>query len=233
MRLFFYSILLSLSISLFSQEIEKKQFAVSIWLQPNFGFRFDSEYYSFFSQNQSFKFLTNFGCDIEYSITSKLILKSGLGLNFRGVAYSYDQLRFAEPDPVVDGLKRIVTNERLYYLTIPVSIGYSVFRTEKIEIVPYCGAGAGYLMRFTKATKAIYAKKTDESFQNMEPDNLNRIALSWIIGVAHTFHLKKSYSFYFAPSYDLMLNPLNKNPNGNFKIYFWNAGCTFGVKRYF
>jgi hypothetical protein len=215
--------------NLLSQD-ESTKLSLDFYVQPNIDKKVDVlpnsdlQYYSG-------KFGIDCGVLINYSISDRFKLGAGITYINRGFTLPI-KTNFIYYDPNNTNIKSgdIYYNEN--YFSIPLKIGYALLDYHKFEISPIIGIGLDYLFNLHNSAVEVYESKTVYKTVNPKIDSKSqRFVFSGFCGVDMLYHLNNKIDLLVSPNFNSMILPLKYEFNSNFKYYYWNLGCRFGLRK--
>ncbi len=200
-------------------------------------------------KNERNNFSSTFGVLIDYKISKKLSLQSGItfsswitnihprtiyarpdgrgNVNYRfncAAGYSYLTLN-SGPVPVSgDSLQALDSHNTLQYISVPLMIKYAM-GTGKFNIVPGFGVSANFLtkgqIRTTIATNIGDVKASSNSIEGLKP-----LYFSGLADITFQYNFNRVFSFELIPTARFSLSSINKNAPVKTNLYsFGFAGA--------
>jgi hypothetical protein len=204
--------------------------------------RFSEEDRREIEKNERNNFSSTFGVLIDYKISKKLSLQSGINfsswithihprtiyarpdnqgeINYRFncvAGYSYFTLN-SLPAPVSgDSLQALNSNNTLQYVSVPFMIKYTL-EARKFDVVPGIGLSANFLtkgqIKTTIATNVGDVKASSNSIEGLKP-----LYFSGLANIAFQYNFNKAFSFALIPTARFSLSSINKNAPVKTNLY--------------
>jgi hypothetical protein len=193
-------------------------------------------------KNERNNFSSTFGVLIDFKISKKLSLQSGITfsswithihprtiyarpdnqgeINYRfncAAGYSYFAIN-SLPAPVSgDSLQALNSNNTLQYVSVPFMIKY-ILGAKKFNVVPGIGLSANFLtkgqIKTTIATNAGDVKASSNSIEGLKP-----LYFSGLANIAFQYNFNKAFSFALIPTARFSLSSINKNAPVKTNLY--------------
>lgn len=187
-RLIIINIVLLLSIISFGQENKLSIGVFSSLCKYEFDFKHDIGAYSNYEINSSY----GVGLNVKWNFSERFYTKGVIQYAERGYNLEYDFNLMESGDPLIPRKTTI----DLYYLGIPLFLGYDLYNGDKFKIAPSLGVINELLIGDNETS--IFEDNSERESEILN-QNLNKYLLSSQLNLAFEYHLSNKLFFNLEP----------------------------------
>jgi len=156
-------------------------------------YNFDFQPFAGINQKQTNDLSYSFGLRFQYGLNDKMLLRSGVFYSEKG--YKTDYLWGPLVDPG-DPYLPVESNLKLYYLNVPIMIGYNIINKAKFKLAPSTGIISEFLIGNTETSVFGDNSERASAFLN---ENLSAVLLSVQANIAFEYHFARNAFLTFEP----------------------------------